>query len=148
MCKEMNFKQIVCVNKGDDLEMRALRRESLAVPTMPCSWLVSVAPAGCAVLSIFCARCREPYSESVGDQRKKASSPSKKMSCSVRSGLEACAGRRGDAQLCFLLCILQNFNYKLLDITNIWLFIFQGEILVLVKIFRFPLQYKEQKVGA
>ncbi len=60
--------------------------------TMPWSWLVSVAPAGCGVVSIFWARWREPYRESVEVHWKRASSPSKKSNCRVRSGLELYTG--------------------------------------------------------
>lgn len=61
--------------------------------TMPCSRLVSVDPAGCGVASIFRARWREPYRESEAVHRKRASSPSKKMSCRVRSALDACEAK-------------------------------------------------------
>lgn len=65
--------------------------------TMPWSWLVSVAPAGCGVASIFWARWREPYRESVEVHWKRASSPSKKSNCRVRSGLELYMGGRKKA---------------------------------------------------
>lgn len=67
---------------------------------MPCSWLVSVAPAGCAMFCIFWARWREPYRESEALHCKRASSPSKKISCSVRSGLELYMG--GEEKICSL----------------------------------------------
>ena len=68
--------------------------------TMPWSWLVSVAPAGCGVVSIFWARWREPYRESVGVHWKRASSPSKKSNCRVRSGLEICTGGKKKSVPC------------------------------------------------
>lgn len=67
---------------------------------MPCSWLVSVAPAGCGVASIFWARWREPYRESVSVHWKRASSPSKKSNCRVRLELEFYMGSKEKTVMC------------------------------------------------